>query len=151
MYLSSKAPRLRIVGDDHQHEQEGLEAMSPQIPGSTGTPELQSLAHAFAPLHKAAFGVALGIAAALVVFSMTVLSVVRPPDPPVPLHLFQQYFTGYSVTWPGAFIGAAWAGFTGFVFGWFIAFCRNLTVAISLFVIRTRAQLAQTRDFLDHI
>ena len=29
--------------------------------------------------------------------------------------------------------------------------CRNLVLAISLFVIRTRAELAQTRDFLDHV
>ncbi|MDZ4675110.1 MAG: hypothetical protein SGI84_11695 [Gemmatimonadota bacterium] len=116
-----------------------------------GTTQARDLVHAFAPLHKAAFGVAVGLAAALVAFAMTALSIVRPPDPPVPLHLFQQYFTGYSVSWSGAFIGAAWAGFTGFTFGWFTAFCRNLVVAVSLFVIRTRAQLAQTRDFLDHI
>jgi len=124
-------------------------SLPPKSP--TRSPELATLVHAFAPLHKAAFGVAVGAACGLVVFTMTVLSVVRPPDPPVPLYLFQQYFTGYSVSWVGAFIGGAWAAFTGFIFGWFIAFCRNLTVAISLFVIRTRAQLAQTRDFLDHI
>jgi hypothetical protein len=115
---------------------------------STRVPDL---VHAFAPLHKAAFGVAIGTVSALVVFTMTVLSVVRPPDPPVPLYLFEQYFTGYTVTWAGAFIGAGWAGLTGFVFGWFTAFCRNFVLAVSLFIIRTRADLAQTRDFLDHV
>jgi hypothetical protein len=39
-------------------------------------------------------------------------------------------------------------GFTG---GWFVAFCRNLAIAISVFVTRTRAELAETREFLDHI
>jgi hypothetical protein len=35
--------------------------------------------------------------------------------------------------------------------GWFLAFCRNLLLAVKLFVVRTRAELSQTRDFLDHI
>lgn len=109
------------------------------------------LVHAFAPLHKAAFGTAIGVAGALVVFAITAGALIRPPDPPIPLFLFEQYFTGYAVTWPGAFIGALWAFVTGFVFGWFTAFCRNFVLAVSLFIIRTRAELAQTRDFLDHV
>jgi hypothetical protein len=39
----------------------------------------------------------------------------------------------------------------GFVAGWFFAFCRNLVLAFSVFLIRARAELNQTRDFLDHI
>jgi hypothetical protein len=35
--------------------------------------------------------------------------------------------------------------------GWFVAFCRNLAIATSIFITRTRAELSQTRDFLDHI
>ena len=91
------------------------------------------------------------MACALLVFAVTLVSMVRDPGQRLPLSLIEQYFHGYSVTLPGAFIGAAWAGFTGFVFGWFAAFCRNLVLAVSLFVIRTRAELAQTRDFLDHV
>lgn len=106
---------------------------------------------AFAPLHKAAFGAAFGAACGLLVFAATVVSVWRDPEQRLPLYLLGQYFTGYSVSWAGALIGAAWAGFVGFVFGWFTAFCRNLIIALSLFVIRTRAELAQTRDFLDHV
>ena len=106
---------------------------------------------AFAPLHKSAFGVAIGVALALIVFLVTLVTL-RMPDAQRPnLELLAAYFRGYSVTTTGAVIGAAWAGFMGFVFGWFLAFCRNLIVAVSLFVIRTRAELAQTRDFLDHI
>lgn len=43
------------------------------------------------------------------------------------------------------------AGYAGFVFGWFAAFCRNLVLAASLLIIRSRAEREQTRDFLDHI
>ena len=106
---------------------------------------------AFAPLDKAAFGVALGVAAGLIVFLVTVGTLLMPPEGRPDLGLLAVYFRGYSVSWAGALIGAGWGAFVGFVFGWFTAFCRNLIVAVSLFLIRTRAELSQTRDFLDHI
>jgi hypothetical protein len=106
---------------------------------------------AFAPLHKAAFGAAIGTAFALLVFLATVLTLLLPTPEGPGLWLLGVYFRGYTVSWGGAFIGALWAGFAGFVFGWFIAFCRNFILAVSLFVIRTRAELARTRDFLDHV
>lgn len=120
-------------------------------PGAPAADLSAALSLAFAPLHKAAFGAAIGAACALLVFSATVVSLLRDPEQRAPLYLLQHYFTGYSVSWGGALIGATWAGFTGFVFGWFTAFCRNLILAVSLFVIRTRAELAETRDFLDHV
>jgi hypothetical protein len=49
------------------------------------------------------------------------------------------------------FIGAVWGFGVSFIAGWFAAFCRNLALAISAFVIRTRAELDSTREFLDHI
>ncbi len=106
---------------------------------------------AFAPLDKAAFGAALGVAAGLLVFLITVGTMSLPLGDRPDLGLLAVYLRGYSVSWAGALIGAGWGGFMGFVFGWFLAFCRNLIVAISLLVIRTRAELSQTRDFLDHI
>ena len=65
--------------------------------------------------------------------------------------MLRNYFAGYTVSWAGAFIGAAWAGFTGFVFGWFLAFARNFVLATEIVILRARAELTQTRDFLDHI
>lgn len=113
------------------------------------TPSASQLA--FAPLHKLAMGVACGTAAGLVMLLVTVVTLLREPMPGLDLGLVSQFFTGYTVSWPGALIGTLWAGFTGFVVGWFLAFTRNLTLAALLFVIRTRAELEQTRDFLDHI
>jgi hypothetical protein len=106
---------------------------------------------AFSPVHKSAFGIAIATVAALLVFGMTALTMLQPPESRVRVELLAVYFRGYSVSWAGALIGAGWAAVAGFVFGWFLAFCRNLVLAVSLFVIRTRAQLAETRDFLDHI
>jgi hypothetical protein len=75
---------------------------------------------------------------------------VRTPDWHA-LGLLAHYFTGYSVSWPGAAIGAGWGFGVGFVAGWLIAFTRNLILAASLFLIRSRIELSETRDFLDHI
>ena len=91
------------------------------------------------------------MATGLVVFGTTALYLLRSPADGLQLGLLQQYFYGYRVSWPGAVIGAAWGMLTGFVAGWFLAFCRNLAVAVSVFVIRAKAELLQTRDFLDHI
>ncbi len=121
-------------------EEEELDALPPR------------LLLAFAPLHKRALGLAFGTACALLVFGVTVVHLlfVRPRDA-LNLYLLGQYFYGYTVSWTGAFIGAWWGFFTGFVAGWFLAFARNFALALSLFITRTRAELQQSRDFLDHI
>lgn len=114
-------------------------------------PILPESPQAFLPLHKLALGTATGMACALLVFVLTVDGILRDPSERLPVELLSQFFSGYTVTWRGAFIGAGWAGFTGFVMGWFIAFMRNFVLAVQLVVIRSRATLAETRDFLDHI
>jgi hypothetical protein len=111
----------------------------------------QSLALAFAPLHKRAFGVAIGLATGLSLFLATALLILRDPEQGVGLSLLAQYFKGYSITWTGALIGLGWGFLVGYVGGWFVAFCRNMVIAISIFVIRAKSELSQTRDFLDHI
>ena len=117
---------------------------------SSGAEELPpAMVLAFAPLDKRAFGVAIGAAAGLMFFLVTVVVLLRGTDPG--LHLLREYFYGYAVSWPGAFVGLFWGFVVGFVAGWFTAFCRNLALAISAFLIRVRAELSQTRDFLDHI
>lgn len=115
----------------------------------SSTPDV--VAAAFLPIHKRAFGIATGTAAAIVIFLITAISILRHSPTGLRLGLLSQYFAGYSETWLGACIGAAWAGFVGFVMGWFLAFARNLLLAVKLFVMRARAELSQTRDFLDHL
>jgi hypothetical protein len=109
------------------------------------------LALAFAPLHKRALGLATGLALGLFLFLATAISLLREGGQEANLWLLGQYLTGYTQTWPGAVIGFAWGMGVGFVAGWFIAFCRNFVIAASLFWIRARNEIDQTRDFLDHI
>lgn len=111
-----------------------------------------ALALAFAPLHKRALGLAFGLAAGLTLFLITAVFLLRGEAArDINLWPLAAYFAGYSPTWGGALVGFAWGLGVGFVVGWFIAFCRNLVIAISLFWVRARADLSETRDFLDHI
>jgi len=119
--------------------------------GREGAMEQERLRLAFAPLHKRAFGTATGVACALLVASLTLFHLLLDPDSPGALRLLGEYFYGYTVSPQGVLIGASWAFFVGFVGGWFAAFCRNLVVATNVFITRTRAELSETRDFLDHI
>jgi len=111
----------------------------------------QALALAFAPLNKRAFGIALGCAGALLMALLTLAVLLTDPAERFPLGLLGQYMFGYDITWPGVLIGAGWGFVVAFVAGWFFAFCRNAALAITAFAIRTRAELTETRDFLDHI
>jgi hypothetical protein len=109
------------------------------------------IAWAFAPMHKRVLGLALGINAALLVWLVTAFHVVARPPGARSIEALSQIFFGYEISWRGAFIGAWWAFVAGFVAGWFAAFLRNLVFATWLALVRLRANLAETRDFLDHI
>lgn len=115
------------------------------------SPVISAMLFAFAPLHKSAFGVAAGVAGALLMILLTVAGLFMPGAGDFPLELIGQYFQGYSVSWSGVVVGAVWGFAVAFIAGWFAAFCRNLALAISAFIIHTRAELESTREFLDHI
>ena len=106
---------------------------------------------ALEPVHKVALGIAVGALSGLAVFALTVFHVLLRPQDALDISLLSQYLTGYSVSWTGAFVGLFWGVLIGFVSGWFVAFVRNLVIAIRVFTIRGKADLAQSRDFLDHI
>ena len=104
----------------------------------------------FPRAHKQALGFAVGLTAAAVIFGLTAFHLLLKVQG-LPLELLNQYFYRYEVSWPGAFIGAAWGFATGFIGGWLLAFIHNFTVGAWLLLIRARNDLNRTRDFLDHI
>lgn len=106
---------------------------------------------AFARVHKRAFGIAIGTAAATLLVVATLIGLLRGEAFTFPLGLLRQFFPGYSVSATGVVIGGAWAFAAGCAAGWLVALVRNVAVATILFLVRTRAELANTRDFLDHI
>ena len=109
------------------------------------------LQRVFAPIHKLALGIAVGLTAGLGLFAVTAFHIIAEPPDALNIALLSHYFAGYDVTWSGAFAGFWWAMVSGFAAAWFLAFLRNLALAIWVFVIRTKAELSQTSDFLDHI
>jgi len=106
---------------------------------------------AFAPLHKAAFGVAVGVVCGLALAVATVADLLLDPQRRVGLDLLSQYFYGYHVSPAGVGIGFLWAAAVGFVAGWFMAFTRNAMMALWVLYFRARADWIATGDFLDHI
>jgi len=106
---------------------------------------------AFAPLDKRAFGVALGVALGLVMVVLTLLSLLVDPQGAFPLDLMGQFFFGYRVSLAGVAIGGLWGLVTGFCWGWFLAFVRNLILSLWLLSVRVRADMATSRDVLDHL
>ena len=106
---------------------------------------------AFAPLHKAAFGVATGIVFGGLVVFVTLLDMILDPTRQMPLDLLAQYFDGYTVSILGALVGGAWGFVVGFFAGWFVAFARNAVMALWVIYFRARADWQRTNDFLDYI
>lgn len=121
---------------------------APLSPSPAEPPLPPRVAHAFAPVHKHALGIATGVAVGLLLFGVTafhLISAVAGRD----LALLGQFFYGYRITWPGAFVGLFWGFVTGYVAGWFSAFVRNFFLAVWLLLIKARAQF--TQPFLDHL
>ena len=80
--------------------------------------ERQAVQQAFQRVSEQGWGLAIGFLAALGLFLATVILVVKGgPNPGPHLGLLGIYLPGYSVTWPGAFIGAGYAFFIGYGVG----------------------------------
>jgi hypothetical protein len=115
----------------------------------------KEILRAFAPLHRGAMGVAWGVVLGCGIFLLTAVLLVKGPQGNHSvgpnLALLAQFFFGYTVTWPGAFIGLLWGLVVGFVLGWGFAFTRNLVFWLWLTLVRSRAEMEQYDDFLDHM
>ena len=62
---------------------------------------------------------------------------------------FGNYFLGFSVSWPGAFLGLAEAGVGGFSFGWSLARLINLMVGWHEKALLARLERRSIFRFLD--
>jgi len=113
--------------------------------------EQRALLRAFAPLHKTALGMALGLVLGGLLAAATLALVVQGGYPEPNLNLLTQFFVGYSITWRGVLVGFLWGFGVGFVMGWGFALARNVVTWVWLSVIRSRAEMDQYSDFLDHL
>jgi hypothetical protein len=119
---------------------------------TSAAPKIETqLALVFAPLDKRALGLGVGSAFAVFIAVLSTASAIVDPQQRFPIMLLRQYFFGFDVTVLGILVGSAWAFVTGFLWGWFAAFTRNLVYALWLMILRIRTDFATSRDFLDHI
>lgn len=107
---------------------------------------------AFAPMHRTAMGAAFGVVFGGLLFLMTMALVIKGGYPIGPnLSLLNQFLISYTVTFSGAFVGLIWGFCLGFMLGWGFAVVRNFFVWCWLVLIRSRAEMDEYGDFLDHM
>jgi hypothetical protein len=85
---------------------------------------------AVARLRASVMAIVFGLTAGTGLFVATAWLVIRGgPQVGATLGLLRNYLPGYSVTWPGAFIGFIYAAVLGGIVGWVVAFIYNQIVA----------------------
>lgn len=93
--------------------------------------EWELLDHAVARLRAGVMAVVFGMTSGCALFFATVWLLIKGGENVGQhLNLLGNYFPGYSVSWPGAFIGLFYAGITGAVIAWCIAWIYNLVIHI---------------------
>jgi hypothetical protein len=110
------------------------------------------LARTFARMDKLAFATAVGSVSGLLLFLATVWLVIKGGHVVGPnLRLLSQYFAGYTVSVKGAFIAFSYSFVWGFLFGWLLAYLRNLSLALYIYGVKRKAELLSLKDFFDHL
>ena len=97
-----------------------------------------------------AMGVALGVVCGALLALATLVLLLRGPDQ-LNLNLLNQFLWGYRVSVGGIFIGLFWGVGVGFALGYGFALAHNAAVWIWLTVVRSKAEMDQYSDFLDHL
>jgi protoporphyrinogen oxidase len=112
----------------------------------------EAIIRSFARLDKLAFAISVGTVCSLAVFIVTILLIIKGgPTVGPTLSLLDQFFTGYSVTLKGAFIGFGYSFLWGFIFGWFFAYLRNFFTGLYIFRIKKERDLSSFKNFIDYI
>lgn len=93
-------------------------------PASDSTDE--ALLRAVRRIQARVFGLALGLLVGVGLFVATVVLLLKGGDNVgAHLSLLGQFFPGYRVTWPGAFLGLLYGLVVGFGAGWLIGWVYN--------------------------
>jgi hypothetical protein len=117
-----------------------------------GLPESdRAIIRAFSRFDKLGLATGTGTICGLLVFAATLLLTLSGNGGMTQiLKLLNQYFTGYTVSVKGAFIGMGHTFFWGFLFGWLFAYLHNILVAFYLYRMKRKAELLSFDDFLDN-
>ncbi len=146
------------VGDGKEADEFALlSSTQPQIPERSlaRTKKLDSneiIIRAFARVDKLAFAIAVGSVCGLAIFITTLFLIIEGGKiGDRNLQLLGQYFIGYTITVKGAFVGMGYSFFWGFIWGWLIAYLRNLSSGYFIHRARSKAESSSFRNLLDYI
>jgi len=131
-------------------EEEYLEGgrREPALPSGSEILVAQTLGR----LDKFALATAVGATSGLALFVATLWLVVKGGPVVGPnLSLLSQYFVGYTVTVKGSFVAFGYSFVWGFLFGWFLAYTRNLAVALYVFRVKRRSAAVSLAKLLDQV
>ncbi|NOS77586.1 MAG: hypothetical protein HOP35_06540 [Nitrospira sp.] len=93
--------------------------------------QTEEVSRTLARIKADALALVCGLIGGLGLFVMTVWLVLKGgPQPGQHLQLLSQYFIGYTVTWPGAFVGLLYGIVAGGTIGWAIGMIYNKLVNI---------------------
>jgi hypothetical protein len=93
--------------------------------------ERKILEHAVARLRAGIMAIVFGLTCGIGLFAATAWLLIRGGETVGPhLSLLNQFFPGYSVTWPGAFIGLLYGAVSGAVVAFCIAWIYNLVLRV---------------------
>jgi divalent metal cation (Fe/Co/Zn/Cd) transporter len=111
----------------------------------------QLIVKSLAKFDSLALGVALGTVFSLIIFTMTIILVIKGGELVGPnLSLLNQYFIGYEVSSFGSLVGALYGFVSGFVLGWLIASVRNVCVSIYVNYIKFKSNVSSINEFIDN-
>jgi len=126
----------------------------PMVPTAApeATPLERVVLKTFARLDRWSLAAAMGAVSGAVVFLATAFLLLKGGEVVGPrLALLGQYFIGYTVTWPGAFVGLLYGFFYGFLFGWTLAYLRNTVLSFYIYMVARRAEADRLKNFLNYI
>jgi protoporphyrinogen oxidase len=110
----------------------------------------EALGQVFAKYDPVALGTAVGSVAGALIFMATAILLVMGGDVVGPtLSLLGNYFLGYEISWPGAFLGLLEAGVGGFAFGYALASMINRVISRELRQLLNRVEGMQSMNLFE--
>jgi len=142
---------LWSVNTDQEYHEEMAGADAEDVEAVAGAVEGR-LAEIFPRMDGIALGVATGTVAGLLLSLATLFLVIKGGPVVGPnLGLLGQFLPGYTVTGTGSLLGLFYGLTVGFLAGWGFALLRNLSLFLSLAILRRRAQLRLLKRFLEFV
>lgn len=99
------------------------------LPHARERQEAEAMMAAVRRLGSRVLGIVCGLLCGFILFAATAFLVIKGGPVVGPhLSLLGQFFPGYSVTWPGAFLGFFYGFVCGFLGGWLVGWVYNTIV-----------------------